>query len=105
MQITRTAHNQPACPFCDPDSSRIILSHDCAIAFNDGYPVTPGHSLIVPKRHISSFFESTREEQTALLDLLAEMRQLLLAERNPDGFNIGAHAHDTALVEIQQRFL
>jgi diadenosine tetraphosphate (Ap4A) HIT family hydrolase len=81
--------NQPICPFCNPDKSRIILANDHAMAIYDGFPVTPGHSLIVPKRHIASFFEATREEQAAVLDLLAEMRQLLLKERNPDGFNIG----------------
>ena len=66
------------CQFCNLDKSRVILSNDHATAFHDGFPVTPGHSLIVPKRHIASFFEATREEQTALFDLLAEMRQLLL---------------------------
>lgn len=65
------------------------MANDQAIAFHDGFPVTPGHSLIVPKRHIFSFFDATREEQTAMLDLLAEMRQILLKERKPDGFNIG----------------
>ncbi len=85
MEIT----NQPACPFCNLDKSRVILANDHAVAFPDGFPVTPGHSLIVPKRHIDSFFDATREEQTALLDLLAGMRQHLQAERSPDGFNIG----------------
>jgi diadenosine tetraphosphate (Ap4A) HIT family hydrolase len=80
---------QHICPFCNPDKSRIILANDHAMAIYDGFPVTPGHSLIVPKRHIASFFEATREEQTAMLDLLAETRQLLLKERSPDGFNIG----------------
>ena len=65
------------------------MANDHAIAFFDGFPVTPGHSLIIPRRHITSFFEATKEEQAALFDLLGEMRQRLLAERNPDGFNIG----------------
>jgi diadenosine tetraphosphate (Ap4A) HIT family hydrolase len=65
------------------------MANDHAIAFFDGFPVTPGHSLIIPRRHITSFFEATKEEQAALFDLVAEMRQLLLTERNPDGFNIG----------------
>jgi diadenosine tetraphosphate (Ap4A) HIT family hydrolase len=104
--------NKPGCPFCLPDDSKIILSNDHAIAIYDGYPVTPGHTLIVPKRHIASFFEATKEEQAAMLDLLAEMRERLkslptsLSEREgenhhqplfdkvgslsvPDGFNIG----------------
>jgi diadenosine tetraphosphate (Ap4A) HIT family hydrolase len=80
---------QSDCPFCGPEKSRVIMANDYAIALHDRFPITPGHSLIVPKRHISSFFEATREEQKALFDLLAEMRQFLLAERSPDGFNIG----------------
>ena len=81
--------NQTACPFCKPDTSKIILANGHAMVFHDGFPVTPGHSLIVPKRHIALFFEATREEQMAMLDLLAEMRQLLLKERSSDAFNIG----------------
>lgn len=77
------------CPFCIPDASELVLANDHAIAFFDGFPVTPGHALIVPKRHICSFFEATKEEQAALFDLVSQMRELLLAERRPDGFNIG----------------
>lgn len=67
------------------------MANDHAIAFFDGFPITPGHCLIVPRRHISSFFETTKEEQAALFELLGEMRQRLLTERSPDGFNIGVN--------------
>jgi len=80
---------QSDCPFCNADQSKLLLANEHATAFLDGFPVTPGHTLIVPRRHISSLFEATREEQAAFLDLLAETRGLLLAGRNPDGFNIG----------------
>jgi len=80
---------QPTCPFCTPDDSDVVLANDLAIAFYDGFPVTPGHCLVVPRRHISSFFETTQEEQAALFDLVAQMRELLLKERRPDGFNVG----------------
>jgi diadenosine tetraphosphate (Ap4A) HIT family hydrolase len=59
------------------------------MAIYDGFPVSRGHSLIIPKRHIASFFEITIEEQTAMFELLAKARHLLQAEHNPDGFNIG----------------
>ncbi|MFA7404231.1 MAG: HIT family protein [Pelobacteraceae bacterium] len=96
MEIT----NQSTCPFCTTDTSTIILSNAHAIAIYDDHPVTPGHTLIVPKRHIASFFEATKEEQAAMFDLLAEMRQLLLNPSPlpfansgsfslPDGFNVG----------------
>jgi diadenosine tetraphosphate (Ap4A) HIT family hydrolase len=77
------------CPFCNLGNSRIILANEHAIAIYDGFPITPNHTLIIPKRHIPSFFETTQEEQAAILELLTSMRHRLLAERNPDGFNIG----------------
>ena len=84
------------CPFCIVSSSRLIRGNDLAIAIYDGFPVSPGHSLIIPKRHIASFFEATREEQVALLDLLAEMQKILVKELNPDGFNIGINVGEAA---------
>lgn len=87
---------QQFCPFCSSDSTRIILSNCHAIAIYDGFPVSAGHCLIIPKRHISSFFEATSEEQSALLDMLAEMQEVLVKERNPDGFNIGINDGEAA---------
>ena len=81
--------NHSFCHFCNLDSSSIILVNDHAQAIYDGFPVTSGHSLIVPKRHIASFFEATKEEHAAMFDLLSEMRQLVLSEKRPNGFNIG----------------
>lgn len=88
--------NKSGCPFCSPDNSKIVMSSVHAIAIYDGFPVSPGHCLIIPKRHIASFFEATREEQSALLDLLAEMQEILVKERNPDGFNIGINVGEAA---------
>jgi len=88
--------NKTTCPFCTPDNTKIFLSNSHAIAIYDGFPVSPGHSLIIPKRHISSFFEATRNEQMALLDLLAAMQEILVKERNPDGFNIGINVGEAA---------
>lgn len=82
-------NNQATCPFCITDKTRVIIANDLAIVFRDGFPITRGHSLIVPKRHFPSFFEATREEQAAMFDLMAETRKLLLKELSPDGFNIG----------------
>jgi diadenosine tetraphosphate (Ap4A) HIT family hydrolase len=99
MAVTEN-NNMQACPFCNIENSKIILANDHATAIYDDHPVTPGHSLIVPKRHIALFFEATREEQMAMLDLLAGMRELLLGSNpspppfakgrsTPDAFNIG----------------
>jgi len=66
------------------------------MAIYDGFPVSPGHLLIIPKRHIASFFEATDQEQTALFKLLVEARELALKEYFPDGFNVGINDGATA---------
>jgi diadenosine tetraphosphate (Ap4A) HIT family hydrolase len=77
------------CPFCNLEISRVILRNEHALAIFDGFPLTRGHALIIPRRHIASLFQATKEERDALFDLLAEMRQFVIDERRPDGFNIG----------------
>lgn len=84
------------CPFCTLEPARIIMSNDHAVAIRDGFPVSEGHILIIPKRHIASLFEATFEEQTALLELLGQARQQLQEELKPDGFNIGINDGATA---------
>ena len=77
------------CVFCTLRASRIILANDLAVAFRDGFPVSPGHTLVIPRRHVASFFESTEEERAALLALLDAAREGLDRELRPDGYNIG----------------
>lgn len=77
------------CPFCTLEPSRIAGANALAVRFDDGFPITPGHSLIIPRRHFGSFFEATAEERTALLSLLDEAHAEATRAFNPDGFNIG----------------
>jgi diadenosine tetraphosphate (Ap4A) HIT family hydrolase len=77
------------CPFCNLDRTRVVAANDRAIAINDNFPVSPGHRLIIPVRHIASFFEATEEERDALFALLATVREKVLEEFSPDGFNVG----------------
>jgi diadenosine tetraphosphate (Ap4A) HIT family hydrolase len=77
------------CPFCTLEPSRIAGANALAVRFDDGFPITPGHSLIIPRRHFGSFFEATAEERTALLSLLDEAHAEAARAFSPDGFNIG----------------
>ncbi|HFD81635.1 MAG TPA: HIT family protein [Gammaproteobacteria bacterium] len=77
------------CPFCSLPTDRVILSDPLAVAVRDAFPVSRGHTLILPRRHISSFFEVTEEEQTSLLNLLAQAREGLDDDLDPAGYNIG----------------
>ena len=77
------------CPFCSLPPDRAVLANDRAVAIRDGFPVSPGHTLIIPRRHVGSFFEVTDEERADLMQLLAQARQGLEQEFLPAGYNIG----------------
>jgi len=79
----------PECPFCVIESSRVVGANSLAFAIRDGYPVSPGHTLAIPNRHVGSFFDLTPAEHDALLDLIQDQKRLLDAEFSPDAFNIG----------------
>ena len=67
----------------------ILTENDFAFLVADNYPVSPGHTLAIPKRHVASFFETTPEEQRALFELVRIARDHLTEEYGPDGFNVG----------------
>jgi diadenosine tetraphosphate (Ap4A) HIT family hydrolase len=77
------------CIFCALPDERIVVSNAAAVAIEDGFPLTPGHSLIIPRRHVRSFFELTREERSAVFDLLELAKERLERRHRPDGYNIG----------------
>ena len=67
----------------------MLRASELCLAFKDAYPVSPGHTLIVPKRHVASFFQITGEERSELFSLLESCRNDLVARHKPAGFNIG----------------
>lgn len=77
------------CPFCQLDPNRILAQNALTVVYRDGFPVSPGHTVIIPRRHVATLFEATREEQVALLDALAQARSLIDRQHQPDGYNIG----------------
>jgi diadenosine tetraphosphate (Ap4A) HIT family hydrolase len=77
------------CPFCTLPAHRIIDANEHGIVVRDGFPVSKGHTLIIPKRHVGSFFEITDEERADLLVLLNKAKVVIQEEFNPDGYNIG----------------
>jgi diadenosine tetraphosphate (Ap4A) HIT family hydrolase len=81
--------DQHDCPFCRPERTRVRLEGESAVAIPDGFPVTPGHTLVVPRRHVASLFELPADEQAAVWTLVARVRAVLLAELRPDGFTVG----------------
>ena len=77
------------CPLCQIQQEKFTAQNSLVFTVRDSLPVSPGHTLILPKRHIASIFEATKEEVAALWEAMQQARIGLLKEFSPDGFNIG----------------
>jgi diadenosine tetraphosphate (Ap4A) HIT family hydrolase len=77
------------CPFCSLPETRIVDSNTLAVAVRDAFPVAPGHTLVIPLRHVGSFFDLQECEQLAMLTLLGRARARLEGEFAPAGCTIG----------------
>jgi diadenosine tetraphosphate (Ap4A) HIT family hydrolase len=83
-----------SCPFCTIEEK--VIENDLAFAIFDKYPVNKGHLLIIPKRHVSDFFETTFDEREAFNELLEEGKSLLEEKYNTQGYNVGINCGETA---------
>ena len=77
------------CPFCSVPQDKIIAQDPLTFTIRDTLPVSPGHTLILPKRHFASIFEATKDEVADLWEALQQARAGLIEKFSPDGFNIG----------------
>ena len=88
---------QAGCLFCDLPADRVIASNELALAIRDGFPVTAMHTLIIPKRHVETYFDLSQSELKACDRLMHEARQVIQAEDSTvAGFNIGMNAGEVA---------
>ena len=67
------------------------IVHDAQFSFvvRDAFPISLGHSLVISKRHVSSFFDLEIEEKHEMLRLLAHAKNCLDRELSPEGYNVG----------------
>jgi len=85
-----------ACPFCNPDAARVFLRLPYVFALWDGFPVSEGHALVVPQRHISTWFEATADERAQLFGAIEAVCRMIRARWNTDGFNVGINIGEAA---------
>ena len=85
------------CIFCNIPKSKIVKSNELAVVIKDNYPVTKHHSLIIPKRHCSDYFDLYQPEINAISQLINETKiELLKKDKSIRGFNIGNNAGEVA---------
>ena len=88
---------QSGCIFCEFPAERLISSNALAFAIRDNYPVTELHTLVIPKRHATTFFDLFEPERRAINQLLDEIRaEIMKKDASVSGFNIGMNSGDTA---------
>jgi len=76
-------------PFLEVPTTDHIAGNRLAFAIWDGFPVSPGHALVVPRRAVSSWWEATENERQDLVALIDEVKRLIEERFAPDGFNVG----------------
>ena len=83
------------CIFCRHDRS-ILAQTQLSFAFLDSFPVSNGHALVIPKRHIVSIWEMTTEEYADAFDLVRQVKDVLQKKFDSQGFNIGVNCGEVA---------
>ena len=93
-------HREDNCLFCDiqtKDRKRVIAENNLAYAISDGFPVTQGHALFIPKRHVNDYFGLIQAEVNAINALMTEHKSMLQAKDSTiEGFNIGMNCGEVA---------
>ncbi len=85
------------CIFCKKISEKkFLLENKFWVALEDGFPVSKGHTLLIPKRHVAGFFDLREEEFSSLQEMLSRTKDRLEALYKPDGYNIGVNVGEAA---------
>jgi ATP adenylyltransferase len=85
------------CIFCAASDEHFLMENDYAYALPDKYPITEGHTLIIPKRHFAYYFDSIKVEHDAIYDLLKSRgKQLVDSDSAIEGFDIGVNVGEIA---------
>ncbi len=78
------------CFFCNY-SKKVLVDNGVFYSFYDDSPVTPGHALVIPKRHVTSLLDLQDDELVSMRDCIRETREAIEQEHTPDGYNYGVN--------------
>ena len=83
------------CAFCNHSRS-ILAQTKLSFSILDSYPVSGGHALVIPQRHVPSIWDLTSEEYTDAFILVRHVKELLQKQFSPQGFNVGVNCGEVA---------
>jgi diadenosine tetraphosphate (Ap4A) HIT family hydrolase len=79
------------CELCSPPAQDVMFGDENAYVRLDNNSLSPGHALIVPRRHVADFFDMTWQEKLSVLSLLDQLKTEVGQRYKPDGYNIGVN--------------
>ena len=83
------------CKFCEIiKNKQYLIENDLAVAFYDSFPVSDGHALVIPKRHVKTYFDLSDEEIKAIHSLSIKMKEIIDDKYHPDGYNVGFNVEE-----------
>jgi len=89
---------RPGCLFCrviedpdDPDGELVVWRPEGAIVLLNKFPYNPGHAMVAPLEHASSFEDLDDPQSLDLMRAQKRTLQVLRVTLKPDGFNVGAN--------------
>jgi diadenosine tetraphosphate (Ap4A) HIT family hydrolase len=83
-----------SCELCAPDD--IVAQDENAYVRYDSNSLTRGHVIVVPRRHVASYFEMTHAEKASITALLDASKEIIDRQFKPDGYNIGVNVGKAA---------
>jgi ATP adenylyltransferase len=91
------ALREDGCPFCTVTAGKLLAENALAFLISDGFPVTEGHLLAIPRRHVADYFDLHQPERNALQRLLDEGRNIVRGNHpGVSGFNVGINCGEAA---------
>jgi len=83
------------CPFCQANHS-ILAETKLSFACLDNFPVSKGHALVIPKRHVTTIWELREDEYADVFDLVKQVKDLIQNKFDPQGINVGVNCGEAA---------
>lgn len=80
-----------ACPFCLPPRDRVFYEAELVFGLWDAFPVSAGHALLIPRRHIGTWFDASPPEKSALTEAINHAKAAVESTHSPDGYTIGVN--------------
>jgi diadenosine tetraphosphate (Ap4A) HIT family hydrolase len=84
------------CPFCNPEPDRIVLESESILGLWDSFPVSPGHALLVPRRHVDNWSAASSQERVELCTAIIDLKRVIERNYQPHGYNIGINSGEVA---------